>query len=212
MNSLNPIPMKTPGTMHINLKDNTKPLKVIPAPRVPKQFEEPGENTIEDLINNGILARVSDTTDWCSPGFLVPKPDGRVRLVTDFTHLNRYVKRPVHPFLTTRYILQSIPHETVYFLKMKAVHCYFQLAWSEESSNITTFLLQLGNFKYLLAPMGLNSSSDQWYCIVLYCISRGHSCTQYRARGKGPFKVAPHSPNLMSPSSGSSPSSAALTT
>ena len=30
--------------------------------------------------------RVSEVTDWCSPGFFVAKSDGRVRLVTDFTH------------------------------------------------------------------------------------------------------------------------------
>ena len=35
---------------------------------------------------------------------------------------------------------------------------------------------------------------------------------KYRDKRKGPFLVAPHSPNLISPSSGSSPSSAASTT
>ena len=45
------------------------------------------------------------------------------------------------------------------------------------------------------------------YCIVLYC-KRSRICTKYRAQGKGPCWVAPHSPNLMSPSSGSRPSSA----
>ena len=94
------------------------------------------------LQDKGILSRVSNVTDWCSPGFFVSKSDGRVRLVTDFTHLNRYVNRPVHPFPSTRDILQAIPHSTVYFLKMDAVHWYFQLTLSEESSLLTTFLLQ----------------------------------------------------------------------
>ena len=94
----------------------------------------------------------------------MPKPDGRVRLVTDFTHLNRYVKRPVHPFQSARDILQAISPDAIYFLKMDAVHGYFQLALLEESSNLTTFLLQQGKFKYLRAPIGLKASSDKWCC------------------------------------------------
>ena len=161
---LNPTPMKTPTPMIISLKENSKPLKVLAARRVPKRYEEPAENTIQDLINKGVLARVSDVTVWCSPGFFVPKSDVRVRLVTDFTRLNKFVNRPVHPFPSTRDILQAIPHDAVYFLKMDAVHGYFQLALSEESSLLTTFLLQQGKFQYLRAPMGLNASSDEWCC------------------------------------------------
>ena len=143
---LNPVPMKTDKPMLINLKDNAKPLKVMAARRVPKRYKEPAEAAIEDLIEKGVLQRVSEVTDWCSPGFFVAKSDGRVRLVTDFTHLNRYVNRPVHPFPSTRDILQAIPPDAVYFMKMDAVHGYFQLALAEESSFLTTFLLQQGKF------------------------------------------------------------------
>ena len=76
--SLNTIPMKTPSPMIINLKENAKPLNVLAARRVPKRFEEAAEITIKDLISKGVLAWVSNTTDWCSPGFFMPKPDGRV--------------------------------------------------------------------------------------------------------------------------------------
>ena len=39
---------------------------------------------------------------------------------------------------------------------------YFQLALDEESSRLTTFLLPSGRYRYLRAPMGLSSSSDEW--------------------------------------------------
>ena len=55
---LNPTPMKTPP-MTISLKENSKPLKVLAARRVPRRYEEPAEVTIKDLINKGVLARVS---------------------------------------------------------------------------------------------------------------------------------------------------------
>ena len=86
----------------------------------------------------------------------------RVRLCTDYRELNKMVKRPVHPFPSTREILQAIPVTAKYFAKLDAVHRYFQLALDEESSKLTTFLLPQGKFRYTRAPMGLNASSDEW--------------------------------------------------
>ena len=72
------------------------------------------------------------------------------------------VKRPVHPFPSTREILQAIPVTAKYFAKLDAAHGYFQLALDEESSKLTIFLLPQGKFRYTRAPMGLNASSDEW--------------------------------------------------
>ena len=106
---------------------------------------------------------MDEPTTWCSPAFFVPKADDkRVRLVTDFNALNRFVQRPTHPFLSTREIIEAIPPEAKLFCKPDAVHRYFQLALDERSSKLTTFLIQQGRFRYLCAPMGLNASSDEW--------------------------------------------------
>ena len=78
--------------------------------------------------------------------------------------VNKFVKRPVHPFPCTAEILQAIPSSATCFAKLDAVHGYFQLALEPKSSFITTFLLPQGKFRYLRAPMGLNASSDEWCC------------------------------------------------
>ena len=41
-------------------------------------------------------------------------------------------------------------------------HGYFQIPLDEEASRLTTFILPSGRFRYLRAPMGLSSSSDEW--------------------------------------------------
>ena len=67
--------------------------------------------------------------EWCFPAFFVVKPDGKnVRMVTDFTRLNSFVERPVHPFSCVSEILQTIPATANYFAKMDAVNGYFQIA------------------------------------------------------------------------------------
>ena len=58
-------------------------------------------------------------TEWCSPAVWVPKEDNvRVRLCTDYRELNKLVKRPVHPFPSTREILLAIPVTAKYFNKV----------------------------------------------------------------------------------------------
>ena len=52
----------------------------------------------------------------------------RMRLVTDYIKLNKHVHRPIHPFPSTRNILQFNPHGHNFFAKLDAVHGYFQLA------------------------------------------------------------------------------------
>ena len=68
----------------------------------------------------------------------------------------------LNPFSSATEIMQSIPEDAKFFAKLDAVHGYFQLALDEESSYLTTFLIPSGRYRYLRAPMGLSSSSDEW--------------------------------------------------
>ena len=155
-------PMAT-APMSIKLTDGAKPRKVTTARQVPLRFQDEAVKTVKDLVEKGVIKRVSVPTDWTSPAFFVPKPDNkRVHLVTDYTSLNRWVKRPVHPFPSSRDIMQAIPANAKVFAKLDCVHGYFQLAIDEPSSFLTTFLLPSGRYRYLRAPMGLTASSDEW--------------------------------------------------
>ena len=160
---LNPVPMNTPP-MHIYVNNcGSRPLLISTARQVPKHYQLAAETSIKDLLEKGVIERVTFPTPWCSPAFFVLKPDGvNVRIVTDFTELNKHVIRPVHPFPSSTDIMQSIPSTAKIFAKLDAVHGYFQLALDKESSLLTTFLLPSGRFKYKRAPMGLSASSDEW--------------------------------------------------
>ena len=161
---LNENPMIIPNTaMHIHLVPNAIPYSINTARLIPLRLQKPAADVIDGLMEKGVIARVDTPTAWCSPGFFVPKPDGKsVRLVTDYTKLNKFVKRPVHPFPSSKEIIQSIPSSATIFATLDAVHGYFQLALDKESSELTTFLLPSGRYKYLRAPMGLSASSDEW--------------------------------------------------
>ena len=82
--------------------------------------------------------------------------------MTDYTKLNSFVQRPVHPFPSVSDIVQAIPSSAVIFAKFDAVNGYFQIALDEESSKLTTFILPSGRYHYKRTPQGLNASSDEW--------------------------------------------------
>ena len=85
-----------------------------------------------------------------------------MRLVVDHKEINRWVQRPTHPFISGTQLLKEIPHDAVVFAKLDALWGYYQIPLAEESQHITTFVCERGTFEYLRAPMGLNSSGDEF--------------------------------------------------
>ena len=157
-------PMHGPP-MKINLKEGSTPKKVVSARRVPLEFREEAGKALSEFLELGIIERVDPNTEteWVAPGFWVPKSDGkRVRLVTDYTALNRCIDAPTHPFPSARDIMQEVPADATVFFKLDCTHGYFQKALAEEDKLLTTFLLEQGKFCYRRSPMGLAPSSSSW--------------------------------------------------
>ena len=86
--------------------------------QTPLHLKSAAQNVINELIDKQIIVPVKDHTDWCAPAFFVPKPDGRARLVTNYTYINQFIKRPVHPFPSPKAILQSIMPDSQCFVVM----------------------------------------------------------------------------------------------
>jgi hypothetical protein len=149
--------------MRIYLNDKpVKPMKVYTARQVPVHFKEAADDLERELLQAGVIVPVIEPTDWVSPAHFVPKPDGRVRLVTDYTRLNEKLERPIHPFPSAKDLMQRIAPDSKFFAKIDAVHGYFQVPLEEESTLLRMFLLPSGRFRYTAAPMGLSASSDEF--------------------------------------------------
>ena len=159
---LGELPMNVPKKK-IVLTENAVPYRISTSRQVPLRFQRAAEKTVDDLVRLKVIVEEKNPQDWCALGFFVPKPYGEdVRMVMDYSKINKSVKRPVHPFPSVADIISSIPAGTKFFAKMDAIHGYFQLALDEESSKLTTLLLPTGRYRYLRATMGISSSSDEW--------------------------------------------------
>ncbi|KAG1653254.1 hypothetical protein GQR58_025728 [Nymphon striatum] len=153
--------------MHIYLKDVTEeemPPTCYVARQIPLAYRDAAKAELDDMVHKEIIKPVTEPTDFVSPFLVVPKPNGKVRLVVDYKGLNKFVKRPVHPFPTIREVKMAIPPEAKWFATFDATRGYWQVPLDEDSQLLTTFLTPWGRYCYTRAPMGLSSSGDE-YCL-----------------------------------------------
>ena len=138
------------------------PKQVYTARQIPLHQREMADKLTDELINSKIIVAVKEPTPWVSPAFFVPKGDGRMRLVTDYTYINEFISRPTHPFPSAKEIMRRVKPDSKAFMAIDCIHGYYQMALEEASSYLTTFLLPRGRFRYMRGPMGLNPTNDEW--------------------------------------------------
>jgi hypothetical protein len=158
-------PMEGPE-MKIHFKKNVvvKPTKIYTAAQTPIHLKQQANKALKEAIENKTVEELepSEPSEWCSRGFFVMKPSGEARLVVDLSPLNQFIERPIHPFIPANELLKNLNPESTVYCKLDCVKGYFQIPLDEESKKLTTFLLPSGRYRYLRAPMGLSSSSDEW--------------------------------------------------
>ena len=80
----------------ISLIDDTIPF-ALPVPRqIPLAFRRMVKKELDQLVQVGVIAPVTEATDWVHPMVVVPKPNDGIRLCIDFQKLNKYVTRPYY--------------------------------------------------------------------------------------------------------------------
>ena len=170
-------PMTGPD-MTIHLKENAIPTKITTACKTPIHWLEPAQDAVDKLITQDVLQVETEPTQWIARGFFVPKgspEEGEatrqgltiitvkdLRLVVDFTGLNKYVQRPHWPFPSCQDVMDQIEPNSKYFAALDCTAGYHQIQLDRESQKLTTFLLPCGKYSFKRAPMGLNASSDEW--------------------------------------------------
>ena len=148
--------------MKINLKDNlpSNIPKFTTSPVIPKAYEKHGRKLFKELEESGQIKRVplNHNTQFCSRAFILPKHSDiekyGPRLVIDYSHLNQYINRSVHPFQGGSEILKKLSPKAKYFATLDALQGYWTIKLAPESQHITTFISPYGSFEMKCAPMG----------------------------------------------------------
>merc|ERR1711873_167477 len=90
--------------MDINLRndpnsDNDPSLYRFKPRVIPAQLKSQSKDLVNNLESQGVIRRMkpNEHSKFCAPAGFVPKKNGKLRFVIDFTALNKYVNRPVIP-------------------------------------------------------------------------------------------------------------------
>ena len=80
-----------PGTYHINIDPNVKPV-VHPPRRVPFALRHKLRAELDRMVSLGVIEKVDQPTDWVNSIVLIEKHNGDLRICLDPKDLNRAIK------------------------------------------------------------------------------------------------------------------------
>ena len=128
---------------------------------VPKLHEENFNKEVEHLVLLGVFGEENDSK-WGAPYFTQPNPKTNwVCLLTDFSNINRQLKRKPYNMLKKNYMLlklEGFTHAILLNLNMG----YYHIRLSEDTSNWCTIILPWGKYYYKHLPMGVSNSPENF--------------------------------------------------
>ena len=113
------------------------------------------DKIIREHLKAGILSE--SNSSFCSPAFLVPKPDGTYRMVVDYRHLNSKTVPDCMPVPDVVETLEKFKGAK-YFTVLDLNAGYHQLPLNEESRKYTAFANKTNLYEYNVLPMGLTNA------------------------------------------------------
>ena len=94
---------------------------------------------VEKMTAKGILVRMDDVAPAVSTGFFVKKPHGNgIRLVADYTGVNKALERPLHHFPAPQEVWLRVTAGSKYFIACDLSAGYWQCELDYKSSLLMT--------------------------------------------------------------------------
>ena len=150
--------------LKLHVKDDATPV-VQPLRRPPFSLRDKIEKKLDQLESMDIIEKVNSPSSWVSPVVVVPKPNGEVRLCVDMRQANCAVERERYPIPTIDEVLQDMNRSKV-FSKLDLRWGYHQIALSEESREITTFITHKGLYRYKRLMFGISSAPEKYQQVI----------------------------------------------
>ena len=135
--------------------------------RMDRERQTEMDRMINVLQANNIIEPCQDS--YYSHAFLVPKSNGKWRMVVDFKNLNNATLNHYKwPLPNIPEMLSRIGEKTPsFFAVFDLTSGYYQAKISEESRNYTAFLTHSGIYRWLRLPMGLTGAGSHFqHCLV----------------------------------------------
>lgn len=143
----------------IRLNQDAVPFSLASPRRIPIPLMQEVKKELENMVLLDVIEAVDEPTGWCSAMVVVRKPNGSYRICVDFTSLNKYVERELHPLPTTDHVLAQLGNAR-FFSKLDANSGFWQFQLAPESQILTTFITPFGRYKFKRLPFGITSAPE----------------------------------------------------
>ena len=157
-----------PTTIELK-KDAPLPTKCVKIMTIPVHKLEACIAAFKQYVDAGVVERVTDSSPLClNPTFFVDKDQGRQRLITDFSELNKVVLTTPRQFPSIKNIVEQMPADAKYHIVFDLKDGFYQQKLTKKSSLLTGFTLSAqmdryaGSWVYKSLPQGLRSSPDHF--------------------------------------------------
>ena len=147
-----------PGTYHINIDPNVKPV-VHPPHRVPFAIRHKLQAELDRLVSLGVIEKVDQPTDWVNSIVLIEKHNGDLCICLDPKDLNRAIKQKFVQMPTTEEIM-SMMSDAKFFSKMDASAGYWQIKLDEDSANLLAFNMPFERYHFMRMPFSIHSALE----------------------------------------------------
>jgi hypothetical protein len=135
----------------IRLND-TRPVRSHPYQLAPPKMAILKE-MIKELLENGVIEPSNST--YSSPAFLVPKPNGKSRMVIDYRKLNQKIEIDPVPLPVLHSAFDWFG-DAEYFTVIDLNQAYHQIPLKEESKDITSFCTPWNLYRFTRVPFGIS--------------------------------------------------------
>ena len=111
------------------------------------------------MVEQDVIERVTEPTDWVSSLVVVEKSNGKLRVCLDPRNLNKEIKCPHYTMPTLEDAVSKMA-DAKFFSKLDARSGYWQIGLEEKCSYLTTFNTPFGRYRFKRLPFGIICAQD----------------------------------------------------
>lgn len=149
---------KIPGNVTIELAEGAI-AKQNYRKRFPLEMEEKLKKELNLRVKEGIIAPVTQPTDWINNLQVVEKVNGEIRLCLDPRQLNKSIRREHYLIPTTETLTAQLATKKVFsVLDLKSG--FWQIELDESSALLTAFMTPFGRYYWKRLPFGLSCAPE----------------------------------------------------